>query len=652
MVIEDFFNSAKKSKSHIEISSKATVFDPIQLARPLDRLAALIFDVVIVLFPLLFLIVSPLRQILLEARFILDESKMMLSGLAILFVVTTIVLLYFTLMTHFFGATLGKFLFSLRVCDLWHERRPDFTQSFVRAFVVIFELALFYLPTLTIFTNSRRRTWHDRLSDTVVISASKRASASPGVHESSIVKGFFAAIAVFVGLIVAYETYEFIEGLSDRQRVLSMLEENGELCSAVGEALSDYSLGEPSTETRLSTAMALFAAGAVSKSCLAQEVEYIVNRNEKMNSLSYLALAFVHSNESELSNSYLDKVCESDPESDSCLMSKVVVEWSDEKWDNVDHIFEVKTGVAENHLMVWAIRHYMKHGKFTEALDYIERLSPQVALSSFLTIQRAKALWGLGRETEARAVVAVAMDVLEPADRLDLAGWMCFEEVDRDCAGSQQLSCKVMNKAVTESSEFLLDPKVALTTLKKDECAGEKNLDKLSSLIPSDDGKKMIKALSLFNEHKTTLAIEEMQILSQDAEADDDYRLEAKKRLVLWSKNAEQLTPFMDEWKQSKVGFAWGKMGRALFRAYYDKGLHAEAKNIGEKLVSNQSYNQQILKDLIISLVKLGDKKMAWLQLNKYMEQFEGGWNSFRAPASADDFSMVVKTLSEEYLEK
>src|SRR5690606_17801897 len=82
-------------------------------------------------------------------------------------------------------------------------------------------------------------------------------------------------------------------------------------CEEVTAAQSQWPMERGMTPNRVSIALALFAAGIVEEGCLDQEA-YFEFQNGDHHELAYLARAFATSEESSLSDQYLDKVCEND----------------------------------------------------------------------------------------------------------------------------------------------------------------------------------------------------------------------------------------------------------------------------------------------------------------------------------------------------
>lgn len=99
-------------------------------------------------------------------------SNILIGAGVVLSIVFAVVLVwwYYVRRVSRTGATLGKSLLGLRIVDETTGRPPTATKAFVRWLVAdLFSSRLLYLGYLWAFVDDRRRTWHDRLADTLVV---------------------------------------------------------------------------------------------------------------------------------------------------------------------------------------------------------------------------------------------------------------------------------------------------------------------------------------------------------------------------------------------------------------------------------------------------------------------------------------------------
>jgi uncharacterized RDD family membrane protein YckC len=78
-------------------------------------------------------------------------------------------LTYFVLMTYYYGGTLGKKLFKLKVCKATDEKLSLFTIIYRESIGRYLSGLILFIGYIMIGLDSKRRGLHDILSDTLVI---------------------------------------------------------------------------------------------------------------------------------------------------------------------------------------------------------------------------------------------------------------------------------------------------------------------------------------------------------------------------------------------------------------------------------------------------------------------------------------------------
>ena len=82
-------------------------------------------------------------------------------------------IIYHTIFTALYGGSLGKILCKIKVIRIDTLDKPNYLQSFYRAFVrVISTNLLLYIPLLFAFVDTFRRAFHDIVVHTIVIDVS------------------------------------------------------------------------------------------------------------------------------------------------------------------------------------------------------------------------------------------------------------------------------------------------------------------------------------------------------------------------------------------------------------------------------------------------------------------------------------------------
>ncbi len=652
MVIDAYQPRSPKLPSDGDGEPKFKIDQPV-MATPWDRLAATVIDWLLVLTPILVVVGAPLKRVMIEALVLDSQSPfaraMIISALSGLLVV----LLYQSLMTYFYGGTLGKLAFGLRVVDVWTHKAPTLGASFVRSVALISEVLLAGLPWLSIFANVRRRAIHDRVSDTVVISTKRPGSLAPGIMEATFIRGVHSAFLAIFALCVTVVGVNFLKSAESEDTVLNWLEsgkDDSPRCEEVTEALAE----EPQTmqiEERLELAMELFAAGIVDQACVQQEAEWVMNQPEGETPLAYLAKAFATADNSELSNAYLEKACELGPVSESCLMTSIVQKWSEDDWDKVAELFSALPTPSSVHVSIWKVRYFMKQAKYEQALHVINQLAGRASLASYLVPERAKALWRANQFEQSRLVALTGFETLHGTERLNLAGWMCYEEMAKQCSEHEPSACETFVKEANNQSDTELQPTgwMAMILL-KEKCQNRAALSEYADLKEASENtpaEKLIKALELWSQGDELSAKKAMTDLFEDSKLPEPIRNEGLRRLVVWSKESEDMTPWIDQWQSLKPGHR-RTVGPVLFRALRAKGRLAEALNVGWQLLDENRADLQINRDLVVTAYQLGRRKDAWKLLKSYRERNDI-LNHSRSPASSDEFAGVAKLLTKEY---
>ena len=650
MVIEDAFSEKPSVEDQSETKAGTHRSSRLKLASPLDRLAAVVVDFFLVIVPISTLLAAPFKKEIVKALILQNETDFLLYLGLVILTSGIVVIVYQTLMVWSFGGTLGKLFWGLRVERLWKHRKPTFSASLLRSIFWLLDSLLVLVPHLSVFSNEKRRPFHDRVADTVVVTLKNKGVRSPGIIEASFVHGVIAAFAVFALVLLSFNSFDLYMASKGEEALIDSLEEEGSLCKAIGKAVEDWPESDGEEPERLQVAMALFAAGEVAKTCLGAEVDLTLVRQGEESALAYLAQSFVHADNAELSDRYLAKVCKVDSESDSCKMSQIVELWTEEKWSDVSKIFKALDNTQEHYILVWAIRHYVRRGDFQRATGFLEKIEPRRSLGSFLGIQRAKTYWGMKRLLEARAAAEVAFETLGPAERVDLASWMCNEEVEVGCEGAAQKSCHVLEKSVEHSSEFLVDSKVALSFIKQNECRKGygASYDDLAKKIPIPEARRLLQAMSHWQKKDIKTGRRLLWDLAEDESAEPDFREEAKFLIIGWANRSEDFESLRANWAKAKKNLQWQRLGRRLFRGYFQLGDYKKAMavsdNLNEEFLTDPRYREQV----IITAYHSGNKKMAWTLLKNYQHQKNLSAGQ-RRPASQSEFDVVAKVLQREF---
>lgn len=175
---------AKIPQDSVQIFPSSNNVSP-QKAGFIVRGAAYILDFFLLLVPLIFI------KILFPD---IDEDD--LNNLLGLFL-----LIYFTLSTYFYGTTLGKKFFYLKVESI-DARKISFARAFVREFLgKILSSLIFSLGFFWIIWDKEKQGWHDKLAKTYVISTQ---ALSKGKRILAYFLVFFLPTLAFLGTLAVF----------------------------------------------------------------------------------------------------------------------------------------------------------------------------------------------------------------------------------------------------------------------------------------------------------------------------------------------------------------------------------------------------------------------------------------------------------------
>lgn len=287
--------------------------DSFPIAPLSDRLIALILD---------FLIISPLVSLfvagfLKQTRtfFLLNstaQEAMVAAGLLMGLIFFLVVLLQATFL-FFWQATPGQLFLQLRVVSYPQAQgRLTLNQCFLRSFLWCAGFLVLALPFLEVASHPLRRAFHERASDTGVITLKERSDEGPHPIESRFIASWMRMSFLLLLLFLAI-------GFSQSYQSLMLGEykemDSRAIASSSCKELKDMDFKGPE---RLDATLTLFLLEAVSSECLKKEADAVLwAQPEAREDLGYVAKYVLTDGEEQ--NKYFEKICE-DREGVSCLL--------------------------------------------------------------------------------------------------------------------------------------------------------------------------------------------------------------------------------------------------------------------------------------------------------------------------------------------
>lgn len=664
-----------KQKNFIGEEMQADFVD--QLASPLDRLAAVVADL-IVFVPTVAVFIAPFRRQALMSQLLNREDEWVLALSLVAFGSALAWILYQTASVSLFGGTLGKRVMGLRVVAIWDGAKPRPLMAFLRSLVWCLEVLALGIPWLALYANERRRSFHDRVSDTAVIAVKKRAAGPPTIPEMGIASGLSAAGVVVLGTVLTTSILKLQPSLQGANEAAAAFEESGLLCSTVGEARKAWTVRSGGMPSRLSVALALFATEVIDENCLRGESELALWRNEDKE-LAYLGKAMAEAGEDGLYESYLDRVCEMNESSNECRLvhflrlereAGVEPTESDDKSHQVEidaqlgdlvASFEELGAETPVYLRVWVIRYLMEQGQFESALKWLLDSAPEKRVGFYYVRERSKALWNLGRKNEARTALHASFDTLETNERIDIASWFCSHEtIDQGCNDGSRRVCEMLNATVdasAHSEHYLASPAIAVAYLRGETCRGSlssERIEYLSQKIPNREAKSYLEALLLLKEPKKKKALGKLRSLASGRDQQGEFFVEANIRLVDLAATEEDLKKVKKTWLGLSPDDGWWQLGRRLM----DRGLGLQAWDqaleVGMKMIAENRYDVSLRQQMVVAAYRAGNQRLA-LGLLESLEEQEvrlsadrSAERSDRSPASVSAFQEVARELLGE----
>jgi len=325
------------------------------MASPWDRFAAFVVDIVF-LFPFLQILQAPLRRqiktaVMMEA----NEVVMTMELFKVLIVVVTFVL-YRASCHYLFGKTLGKKVFGLRVQHGSGDR--NFLAMVMRSFVLLGELFIAGWPLLSVFSHYRRRPWHDRLSDTYVVSL-KNLVSPPVVMERR--KAQWASAVMILAMLMM----SFLTPVPTTPDL--------EVTEQEATVAEDCEIFIESSDGSMTRAIEAFSVSNIDSDCLMYISTEALWRNEDP-VFANLGSAFAGAKDPDFpSRKYKEEVCRLDPEGTPCFF----VKWTDKKPLETDAHFDdivsiLKRRDAEDFYRVFFVTALHSHGEYEKAGEVLE----------------------------------------------------------------------------------------------------------------------------------------------------------------------------------------------------------------------------------------------------------------------------------------
>lgn len=354
-----------------------------------DRLIALILDFLIFSPVVSLFVASFLKQT--RTFFLLNSSSQealvaagLLTGLILFLVVVLQALFLF-----FWQATPGQVFLQLRVVSYPHpQERLTLNQCFLRSFLWCTGFFALALPFLEIASHPLRRAFHERASDTGVVTLKRIADDGPHPIESRFIGSWMRMSFLLLLFFLAI-------GFLQTYRDLLAGEFRGTSGTALVESCQEIKDADLDGRSRLDAAFTLFLLEEISPECLNKEAEVVLWENPVQgDGLGYLAKYAL--TEDEEQEKYYKKVCE-ERRSGACILARYMA--------GEGHL----EGLSKEDSAWWIAKFLKSEEKFSKSnvvgsLQLIEELQKVPALKSPLEKRFVRSIWALqeGQQLKSR----------------------------------------------------------------------------------------------------------------------------------------------------------------------------------------------------------------------------------------------------------
>jgi len=466
MVLNDLFSTDSNHFKKTESS--------ISLAPPSDRLLASFFDFLfhIPFFSLVSFII--LYRLNLLKLTIATTSELMAVVAQLVWVALIGSIILNAIYLKFWKKTPGMRIMKLELRSL-NKSLLTWEQCLLRSAVWAAEILCLGIPLLVILSHSKRQSFHDRVSETEMISLKAYGALSPLPAEKAFVSLITMALLMLgLGWMTAFFSLTQ-KGIQSGAMALAEWREQGQLCSQVDE-ISTYSNRDLSNlSTRLDFSISLFMLEQIDNTCLNKEIEFAFFKKVS-SSLVWVGRALLSPLYTEERTAYLNKACESDNRwcVKSLLHEKAPLSEALKLMEQ-----EKNNALAENKndLLSYDAAKlvlFNRIGESTYSQNLIQELQENGIRATGLVAEHLKVI-SRKQPKELSTALSTLQSVMVEKDFLRLNAEICLRQLEIGCS-TKVNECEVMNSILPQyKNESLSELTIARAVFKDSVC--KKNLE-------------------------------------------------------------------------------------------------------------------------------------------------------------------------------
>lgn len=369
-----------------QAASRAGLRAPVQVASVTDRFLAFVLDAFIFSPVVSFLVSGLLRQLKTLLIVNSESEEVMIIWASFVMGIILFSSLLHSLFLYFWGASPGQKFMQLRVVSYpqkVHEKHPlSFAQGLLRSLGWWMGVGLGGLPFLEILGHPLRRAFHERASDTLVVSLKKEPVDIPLAVESHYIRSTLwmcFGFAFLIALAIVGKTYKtsLKAGLAGSPSVSKAL------CPEIPE--EKYQGAQ-----RLDLALALYFAEEVDEACVYTEAQDAVwNRKGDEKALGQLAMSLISDDKKE-AEAYRQKICGETGASAACAISRYLA--TDEAHRGA-FLQNGPLNLVSSRLLL--LQDSLQRAQYARVLQLVRDLDKEAPLRPFVEKYLVRAAWTL-----------------------------------------------------------------------------------------------------------------------------------------------------------------------------------------------------------------------------------------------------------------
>jgi len=535
-------------------------------ASSMDRAGAALFDLLIIIMPIISVLLAPIKQKIKIASLVNEYGYLGLYLFLSVGIVFVTLFLYSYVSQYFFQKTLGQFIFGIFVKEKGLVKLSK-KATLIRSFIWSAQVLLLCITMLPIFINESWQFLHDKYSNTSVVTQSQYKYKNLWVQKVGL-----CLFAMAVGSVLLIKMAN--EG------VPSQVAERTSQCTSA-ELLAKYDVG---SEKRLEKLYSLYLLNRISKNCLEEEVEVSVYNNSNSDTVGLIKADFFKNVNNDISKKYSDSICGKNKNSYACKVTKL---------KSYGEEFNLEDQAPLYAKIVLAKKQYQS-GKL-ESLEKTINSMPDIDIvSGFKAGYAAKVAWG--KTKDKKQIFNLVKGSSSTDEQATFQMWSCNKFMQQSCSHKNSKACGAFREIayVPEDNKELFE----LTKLSLDVCEQNfeqryelRDVERLRKILIQKRRKKMKSLLGIVVNSKHS----------------DLLKQQAASYYISFAENEEDVAPMYIYWMSGNHNLVWKNIGEEIYKKYYS--FSSGEKLIGIANVLNKAFPSELSEKRIV-LSALVNKKI------------------------------------------